>query len=84
VELLVASTNAAQSAKDEALQTARSALAAQDLAQEAADFAKESLVGTREYIRTVLEPDLEAAQAERAKLTARIEQLESYRKKFEG
>jgi PAS domain S-box-containing protein len=84
MEMAVASINAAQSARDEALEMAKSALAAQDLAEEAADFAKEHLTGTREYIRTVLEPELEVAQAERAKLSARIEQLESYRKKLES
>jgi PAS domain S-box-containing protein len=82
IELAVATTQAAQSARDEALATARSALAAREVAQEAADFAKENLLGTREYIRQVLEPALEIAQEERAKLSAQIEQLEAYRKKF--
>jgi PAS domain S-box-containing protein len=84
IEMAVASTNAAQSARDEALEVAKSARVAQDTAQESADFAKESLVGTRDYILQVLEPELEAAQAERARLTARIEHLESCRRKLEG
>src|SRR5215203_2917404 len=84
IEVAVASTNAAQSARDQALEKASSALAAQNLAQEAADFARENLLGTREYIDKVLEPQLEAMQAERARLSARIDQLEDYRKKLEG
>jgi len=84
IEIAVASTNAAQSARDEALEAAKSARAAQNSAQESADFAKEHLVGTRDYITQVLEPELEAARAERAKLTERIEQLESQRRKLEG
>lgn len=84
IETAAASTNAAQSARDEALGVARSARAAQDIAQEAASFAKESLVGARDYISQVLEPQLAAAQAEQARLTARIKQLEEYRKKLEG
>ncbi|HTG32188.1 MAG TPA: PAS domain-containing protein [Thermoanaerobaculia bacterium] len=84
IEMAVATTHAAQSARDEALEKAKSAEAAQGIAQEAADFARESLVGTRDYIKQVLEPELEAAHMERARLSARIEQLEAYRKKFEG
>jgi PAS domain S-box-containing protein len=84
IELAVATTQAAQSARDNALAEARSAQAAQDIAQEAADFAKENLLGTQEYIRQVLEPALEIALAERDKLSSRIGQLEAYRKKFEG
>jgi hypothetical protein len=82
IEMAVATTHAAQSARDEALETAKSALAEKDIAQEAADFAKESLVGARDYISQVLEPELEAARLERARLSARIEQLEAYRKKL--
>jgi PAS domain S-box-containing protein len=84
VEMAVATAHAAHRDRDEAREVAKSAVAAQDLAQEAADFAKESLVGTREYITKVLEPELEAAQAERARLSARIQELEDYRKKLEG
>jgi PAS domain S-box-containing protein len=84
IEMAVATTHAAQSARDEALGVAKSALAEKDVAQEEADFARESLLGARDYIRQVLEPELEAVQAERARLSARIEQLEAYRKKLEG
>ena len=79
IEMAVASTNAAQSARDKALEAARSARAEQYLAQEAASFANESLVGARDYITQVLEPELAAAKAEQAKLSAVIQQLEKYR-----
>jgi PAS domain S-box-containing protein len=84
IETAVASTNAAQSARDQALDVARSALAERDLAREAAAFSKEHLMGTQDYISQVLEPELAAAQVERAKLTARIAQLEDYRNKLKG
>jgi PAS domain S-box-containing protein len=83
IEVAVASNHAAQSARDKALEMARAALAAQDLAAEAADFAKENLLGERDYIRRVLEPELEAAQAKLARLYARIEQLEKHQKQFD-
>jgi PAS domain S-box-containing protein len=84
IEMAVATAHAAQSARDEALETAKSAVAEKDVAQEAADFAKESLLGAKDYISQVLEPELEAAHFERARLSARIEELEAYRKKLEG
>jgi len=80
----VASTHAAHRDRDVAREVARSALAAQDVALEAADFAKEQAQGARDYILNVLEPELEAAKAEQARLSARIEQLEDYRKKLES
>jgi PAS domain S-box-containing protein len=83
VELAVATANAAQTARDEAIEVAREAMAERDLAREAADFAKENLLGTRDYIRQVLEPELAAAQAEWVRLSALIEQLEAYRGKQE-
>jgi PAS domain S-box-containing protein len=82
IEMAVATTHAAQSARDKALETAKSALAEKDVAQETADFAKENLLGAKDYISQVLEPELEAAHYERARLSARIEQLEAYRKKI--
>jgi PAS domain S-box-containing protein len=84
IELAVASTNAAQSARDDALDEAKSAVAAQHVAEEAADFAGARAMGARDYINTVLEPALEIARAESAKLSARIQQLEAYRKKLES
>lgn len=84
IELAVASTNAAQSARDEALDEVKSAVAAQHVAEEAADFASARAMGARDYINTVLEPALETARAESAKLSARIQQLEAYRKKLES
>jgi PAS domain S-box-containing protein len=84
VEMAVATANAAQTARDEAIEVAREAMAERDLAREAADFAKENLLGTRDYIRQVLEPELAAAQAEWVRLSALIEQLEAYRGKQEG
>jgi PAS domain S-box-containing protein len=83
IEVAVASNHAAQSARDKALEMARAALAAQHLAAEAEDFAKENLLGERDYIRRVLEPELEAAQAKLARLYARIEQLEKYQRQFD-
>jgi len=84
VEMAVATAHAAHRDRDEAREAARSATAAKDIAQEAADFAKENLVGTREYVSKVLEPEIEAAQEERARLSARIQELEDYRKKLAG
>jgi len=84
VELAVATAHAAQSARDEAIKEIKAAMAERDIAREAAEFAKENLMGTRDYVRNVLEPELEAARAEWARLSALIHQLEAYREKQEG
>jgi hypothetical protein len=84
METAAATSNQAQSARDQAIAVAKSAMAAQDRAEEAADFANEHLLGTRDYITRVLEPELEAARAEHARLSARIAQLEGYRQKLDG
>jgi PAS domain S-box-containing protein len=82
IELAVASTHAAQSARDQALEVARSALAERDLAQEAEAFAKEHLLGARDYINQILEPEIATARIAQARLAARIAQLEDYRNKL--
>jgi PAS domain S-box-containing protein len=63
----VASANAAQSARDLALEHSRNAKAAQERAEEAAEFAQEQARSAHQYITQVLEPEL---MAERAKSSA--------------
>jgi PAS domain S-box-containing protein len=69
-ESAAAMAHAAQSARDAALALAREAQTARERAEEAAEFAQEKARGANQYIRQVLEPELEQERARRAALEA--------------
>ena len=62
----LAAANAAESARERAVELTREADAARLRAEEAAEFEREHARGTREYMTQVLEPELAAERAARA------------------
>ena len=66
VEAALAMTGSARAERDAALQQVRVALAARDAAREHADFAFEQARSARDYIQSVLEPELASLRIARA------------------